>query len=406
MKLEAKSFSCGLLVGAALVFMIIGTIAAIGFLTHLSSSQGAAEISPSPPMESIPVAGDIAVTDALKPILREHNLPSLAAGRVTSKGLQQMGVVGFRKRDTDVAVTPEDLWHLGSDGKAMTATLIARLVERGELDWTTTMAEVFPDLAEGFHPDMRSVTIEQLLTHRSGLSGNLSLARYQGRDVRKLRHRAVRNYLAKPPSHPPGSHMAYSNLGYIVAGAVVEATLDKTWEEAMQKEVFGPLSMDSAGFGGTGTKGEIDQPWPHGDTGVPKSKNGPSMDNPPVMGPAGRIHCSMADWGKFIQDHLRGARGEPGTLLQPATYTTLHTPPADGEYAYGWLVIQRDWGDGTVLHHGGDNTMNNANVWIAPNCDFAVFSCANQGGQYAAKATDSAVSAMIRLTPNDEADRE
>jgi CubicO group peptidase (beta-lactamase class C family) len=321
----------------------------------------------------------------------------LAAVVLTSDGIQDRGVVGVRKRGTRVPATLDDLWHLGSDTKAMTATLIARLVERDELEWSTTMEAVFPDLLNELHPNMRGVTVEQLLAHRAGLPPNLDLRRYAGDDVRALRLQAVREYLAERPIYPPGSQMEYSNLGYIIAGAVVEQVLNKTWEEAMREEVFTPLGMDSAGFGGTGTPGQIDQPWPHGNKGEPMPLNGPAIDNPPVMGPAGRVHCTIQDWAKFVQDQLRGARGEGGTLLKPESYIKLHTPPSGGDYALGWAVTERGWGGGTVLHHSGDNTMNHANVWIAPNRDFALLACANQGGDEAFKATDAAVGAMIQM---------
>lgn len=131
--------------------------------------------------------------------------------------------------------------------------------------------------------------------------------------------------------------------------------------------------------------------------------NGSDMDNPPVMGPAGRVHCSLADWAKFIQDQLRGARGDTNTLLRAESYIRLHTPPAGEDYALGWGVAERDWGGGTVLQHSGDNTMNHANVWIAPKRDFAVLACVNQGGDEAFKATDDAVGAMIGLIESGEA---
>ena len=95
-------------------------------------------------------------------------------------------------------------------------------------------------------------------------------------------------------------------------------------------------------------------------------------------------------------DQLRGARGEPA-LLQPATYQKLHTPPFGGEYALGWLVVERDWAGGTALNHGGDNTMNCANVWVAPRRDFAVLVCINQSGDTAFQASDEAVGALIKL---------
>jgi CubicO group peptidase (beta-lactamase class C family) len=164
----------------------------------------------------------------------------------------------------------------------------------------------------------------------------------------------------------------------------------------MSSEIFEPLQMKSAGFGGTGTPGRIDQPWPHTANGQPTAENGPDMDNLPVMGPAGRVHCSIQDWAKFVQDQLRGARGEQA-LLKPDSYQKLHTPPFGGDYALGWLAVKRSWGGGTVLNHAGDNTMNFATVWIAPKRDFAILVCVNQSGDAGFKATDEAVVALMKL---------
>ena len=84
-------------------------------------------------------------------------------------------------------------------------------------------------------------------------------------------------------------------------------------------------------------------------------------------------------------------------MLKPGTYQKLHTPLFGGEYALGWIVAQRDWGGGKVLNHAGDNTMNFANVWIAPQRDFAILVCVNQSGNAAFQATDAAVGALIKL---------
>jgi len=279
----------------------------------------------------------------------------------------------------------------------MTSTLIALLVEHGQLKWDSTLAEIFPDLAPQMNPEFQKVTLLQLLSHRAGLPANLNLADYLGNDAQSLRLRAVREELAKQPQSAPGGKYLYSNLGYIIAGAVVEKITGQLWENAISNEVFNPLQMKSAGFGGTGTPGQLDQPWPHTDDGQPTAENGPEMDNPPVMGPAGRIHCSIQDWAKFIQDQLRGARGESGTLLKPESYQKLQTPPFGGDYALGWIVVQRGWAGGKALNHGGDNTMNFANVWVAPNKDFAILVCVNQSGDTAFQATDKAVGAMIDL---------
>jgi CubicO group peptidase (beta-lactamase class C family) len=341
-----------------------------------------------------PAAGDPAVTKVLAQVRSRHQVPAMAAAVVTSKGVSLAAVVGTRKLGTGLPARLEDKWHLGSDGKAMTAVLVAKLVERGSLRWDSTVAEVFPKLAPGFHAECGKITVLQLLSHRSGLKPNPNLAVYGGADGAKERLRVVKDELSKAPRHQRGTTYEYSNLGYSIAGAITERVTGKTWEQAMRDEIFGPLGMASAGFGGTGTPGLVDQPWGHHANGKAVARNGPGMDNPPVLSPAGRVHCTIQDWAKFIADQLKGARGE-SALLQPASYRKLHTPPFDGEYALGWLVMERDWGGGKVLNHAGDNTMNFANAWVAPRRDFAVLVCINQSDAF--KASDEAIGALIEI---------
>jgi CubicO group peptidase (beta-lactamase class C family) len=314
---------------------------------------------------------------------------------VTSRGLETLAVTGYRRRDRKVPATTNDLWHLGSNTKAMTAVLAGRLVERGLLRWDTRVAEVFPELAEQFHPDFRSVTLRQLLAHRAGVAANLDWGRLaRVGTVREQRLAAVKQGLAARPEHPPGQRYLYSNLGYVVAGALLERVTGRAWEDLMRTEIFEPLGMTRAGFGGVGTAGELDQPWGHRQGGRPAPTNGPEADNPPVLGPAGTVHCTLADWARFVADHLRGLRGQPG-LLQPATYRELATAAEDGEYGLGWVVTRRDWAGGPALNHCGCNTLFFANVWLAPERDFAVLVVANQGLD-AFAGTDAVVAAVVR----------
>jgi CubicO group peptidase (beta-lactamase class C family) len=391
MKLDLKSFSLSVLVGGGAMFFLCAMVlltAAWTITRHKAAS------SPAP--EFCPLVGDTNVTALLKPIRQKFNVPAMAAAVITSEGIKWIGAVGVRKRGTEVPVALDDLWHLGSDGKIMTSTLIATLVERGQLRWDITLVEVFPELGPQMNPDFQKVTLLQLLSHHAGLPANLNLIKYSGGDAPALRLRAVKAELAKRPESAPGSKYLYSNLGYIIAAAVVEKTTGKAWEQIIAEEVFTPLQMSSAGFGGTGTPGKIDQPWPHTQDGEPTGENGPAMDNPPVMGSAGRIHCTIQDWAKFVQDQLRGARGG-SALLKPESYQQLQTPPFGGDYALGWMVAERSWGGGKVLNHGGDNTMNCANVWVAPYKDFAILVCVNQSGTTAFQASDEVVGATIKL---------
>lgn len=339
--------------------------------------------------------GDPRITDLLAPIVARHRVPAMAAAIVSSRGVEAVGVVGVRKWGSREAATLDDLWHLGSETKAMTAALAGRLVERGLLSWDTKVEELFPELAEGFDPVLKEVTLLHLLSHRAGVPVGLTWSTLRGDTVGEKRVDAVRRALQGPALSLPGSQYLYSNLGYVVVGAMIERVLATSWETSIRREIFAPLSMRSAGFGGLGTPGKTDQPWGHPAPRKPSAANGPESDMAAVLGPAGRVHATVQDWAAFIADQLRGDRGTGG-ILAPDTYRALHTPPFGGGYALGWEVTRRDWGGGTVYTHIGTNTEYYATVWMAPERDFALLVCTNLGSEVSA-AVDLAVSGLIRI---------
>jgi CubicO group peptidase (beta-lactamase class C family) len=104
-------------------------------------------------------------------------VPALAGAILTGDGIVAIGAAGVRKAGTGVAATVDDRWHLGSDTKAMTATLIGVLVEQGKLEWTTTLEQAFPDIAAGVAQQLRRAALLQLLSHRAGLPGQSAQVR-------------------------------------------------------------------------------------------------------------------------------------------------------------------------------------------------------------------------------------
>ncbi len=337
------------------------------------------------------LVSDGTIEAMLVPIREKHRVPGLIAGTVNRQGLVAAGVVGARKYGSPEPMTINDHVHLGSNTKAMTATRLAMLVEEGKLSWQSTLGEVFSDLKAEFHDDFVNVTLEQLLTHRAGLPANVMYPRTGGSIV-AMRESVVKRVLSNPPLHPPGTKFLYSNLGYIIAGHTAERVTDKSWEQLMTDGLFTPLEMTSAGFGFPGTKGLVDQPWGHKVliyNPIPLQ-----LDNAEALGPAGTVHCSLADWAQFAALHLQGARGE-GTLLKPTTFHALHTPPVGEKYAMGWAVKEYPWADGPVLEHSGSNTMWFATIVVSPKRDLAFLAATNVGPPSGHQACDAAIAALI-----------
>ncbi|MCC6739571.1 MAG: beta-lactamase family protein [Planctomycetia bacterium] len=365
-------------------------------------------------------AGDPrSLDDVLEPIRAKHKLPSLAAVVVTADGLQAQGAVGSRRAGREEPVTTADLWHLGSCTKAMTATLVARLVEQGKLRWTTTLGEVFPKLEDRMDEGWRAVTLEQLLANRGGAPAALDrdglwgeLRAHKGTQT-EARRLLLEGVVAHAPEYDPGTKYVYSNAGFAIAGHVAEVVTGTAWEDLMKREVFAPLGIESAGFGAPGRAAEkADQPRGHTSKGDPVEP-GPGSDNPVAIGPAGIVHMSLPEWGKFVAAHLEGGAdgggerrgrkaGAEGPFLGEESWKKLHTPPGDN-YAMGWATGTRPWakggkdGDtGRVLTHNGSNTMWFCVTWLAPEKGFAVLVATNAGGDAGGKGTDEAAGAAIK----------
>jgi CubicO group peptidase (beta-lactamase class C family) len=328
-------------------------------------------------------SGDKPINELLEPIRKKHKLPALAGAIVNTKGLVAIGVVGIRKRGSEVPVNVDDRFHIGSDTKAMTAALIGRLIESGRLNWDTPLEKAFPALAASMSPDFRRVTFLHLLSHHSGLPADFKdedawekLSR--AGTIRKQREAAVKMALSEKLASKPGEKYTYSNLNYVMAAAIAEKAADASWEDLMTKELFQPLGMRSAGFGTPGTAKKIDQPWPHDARGEPVEP-GPDSDNPPVMGPAGRVHCSLPDWAKFIADQLKGARGERALLHADTYKRLLMSPFSDHFYTLGGWTGSEVLGK-LILGHDGSNRLNYAAALMMPSNDFAVLVITNQGG--------------------------
>ena len=99
----------------------------------------------------------------------QHKLPGVAALVQINGRIEAEAALGLRANGHPEPVTKNDRWHIGSDTKAFTSTLIARLVEQGKLRFEDTLAQAFPQLASSMSATYRSVTITQLLSHTSGL---------------------------------------------------------------------------------------------------------------------------------------------------------------------------------------------------------------------------------------------
>jgi CubicO group peptidase (beta-lactamase class C family) len=348
--------------------------------------------------------------DMLADTCRKHNVPSLSIAVVRSGGTVTTECSGVRKRGTDEAVELSDRHPLGSCTKSMTATLAAVLVDTGKLDWDTTIGQVWPRADEKhLHPTLREVTLNELLSHQSGLASDLKelkdlkgdvwLSFFEEKATPPLERRRMLNLiLAVKPEHPRGEHH-YSNLGYVVAAAMLETKGGDSLENMMRRHVFKPLKMNSADFRTMGLARKLKAPlfWGHSSDGTPIDPRIVGAENPSVYAPCGTVHLSIADYARYARWHLSHV---PAPLFsEQKTIEHLHTGQVDasstgGKYGCGWIVLNT--GLGRALTHGGSNTNSHALIWILPDKDFSAVACTNTGEASGFLACDEAIQELMK----------
>jgi CubicO group peptidase (beta-lactamase class C family) len=337
-------------------------------------------------LAAAPASAPAPASRLLSDAMQNRTVPAMALVIIRNGRVVDEAVAGVRAAGWHDRVRPGDLWHIGSDAKAMTAVMIARLVERGRLSWDAPLEKMLPELAKDMDPGYRQATLRELLSHRAGLHDEIDSDVYAAlyndhRPMHQQRLDYVRMALKSPPAYPPGSRAQYSNRGAIVAALIAEDVTGLSYETLMRREVFEPLGMTSATFAPT-RPGDL--------VGHEKGKPqiGLHADNPPVDAPAGEVRLSLSDWARFAIDQIKGERGQ-GRLLSAATYRDLHTGEGGTIYALGWGAHPDLNGvQGRFLTHGGSNGYWLARIVLEPDTGDGFLIAANSadGGADVAEA--------------------
>lgn len=337
--------------------------------------------------------------ERLDAALKRSGLPAMAAAVVTADSIET-AVGGVRRKGDKAAVTLADRWHLGSNTKAMTATMLGLLVQDGRLSWDATPASVWPGLSQKLTPQYRDITLRQLIQHRAGIQPFTDGREMHGlpefpSEAPAMRQAFAEHVLSGKPHGKPGV-FEYSNAGYGIAAAMAETATGIPYDELMQAELLQPLGLD--GLWGWPAR-QPGQPWGHAPGLFGRLQpNDPRGDYqlPDYIAPAGNLSMSIGDYSVFVQAHLRGMLGleplnkagqpiaEPaaGLALNAALIKQLHE--CEDTYSYGWGEML-DGEQPTSMHEGSAGTFDVLTI-IQPDRGRATVVFCNAGGEKASAA--------------------
>jgi CubicO group peptidase (beta-lactamase class C family) len=360
-------------------------------------------VAPILAMSATPAAGG-ELEDKLAAVCKSQDVPGIIAASIGPDGVIESASAGVRKRGSDVAIATDDQFSIGSNSKSFTATLAAVLVDDGAIDWSTTISEVWPD--QPVHGGFKDVTLEQLLAHIGGLQSDLPTTsaewssffaeRYKPEQERA---RMCHLLLTKPPKGTVGKH-DYSNLGYVIAAAMLEERGKKPLERLMKDRVFDPLGMTNTEFYSAKKLKLAKEPllWGHvSGTGDPIKPGELGSENPTVYAGCGTIRTTIGDWAKYIRWHINESAGP--VLKTDESFRRLHTGVANRgapgqSYGFGWIHFESPFG--RTLQHAGSNTNQYSLVWVMPDAKRATLVITNTGQKQAFAACDAATAILMK----------
>jgi CubicO group peptidase (beta-lactamase class C family) len=346
-------------------------------------------------------SGDFNFAQFLEKIRQEEKLPAIAASVIINGDIYAKAAVGTRKYGTENWVTVNDKFLIGSCGKAFTATLSAILINEGLLQWDTSVGEVFPEII--MHPEWESITIQQLLTNRSGYADDADSKLLPNDQLMPLwndnnppmdmRSSYMKIAINIKPRQPPNEVVIYANSGFLIAGAMLEKLANKSFENLMQEKLFNPLALKTAGYGSPATIDPISQPYGH-------FANSPiKKDFPDYISPMGNVAISIGDWSNFVLFHMNTYQDINQIILDSLTLQKLHTPPNSARYvnselkswiaktiygldlktfsyAFGWGT-KKESGENYLLLHDGQGSSFSATIEADPKSKSAILIVTN-----------------------------
>ncbi len=356
---------------------------------------------------------DTASVDAdVAAVVRAEHLPGLAMAVVENGQVVYRHAEG--KRGDGGRIDEDTLFKIASNSKAMTAALLARLVQQGTLRWDDPVQRHLPGFRMHDAWVGQQMQVRDLLIHNSGLglgAGDLMLwpepNTFSRADI-------IAGLAHLKPVSSFRSRYAYDNLMYVVAGEVAAAAAGKPYDQLMREQVFEPLGMARCQVGAWSVErvGNVAQPhaW-RGDRHEVVNADGAISPDLTSMA-AGGIRCSLRDMTRWMQVLLDPAL-VPDWLgsEQRRTLWTLHMPMPLGErqrrwdnahfygYGYGWRVSDMD-GQWKVAHTGTLSGMYSS-LALLPDRKVGVVMLINGEGEDARTALMQA--ALKRFTAPDDA---
>ena len=340
---------------------------AITLMSWVSSSPLRAQPPSSPPRAAAEadVLGQQRLFGAwLEGQMLERGLPGVAVGVVADQDLVWATGFGFADTKSKVPMTPQTKFRMASHSKLFTATAVMQLREQGKLRLDDPVSKYLPWFTvKPAESDDPPITIEELLTHSAGLprEAGAHWTTFEFPTTEQLRELIP----AREAPFAPEIRWKYSNLGFSIAGMIVEAVSGQKWADYVQREIFQPLGMSASSVDKNvaGLAVGYGRRMPDGMRAV-----NPFIDARGMAAATG-VTSTVEDMARFASAQFRkGPRGgaqilSTGSLREMHRVRVLENNWTQGN-AIGFAV--RKAGDKVYVSHGGSypGYQTNTMLWL------------------------------------------
>ncbi len=198
-------------------------------------------VAPSAAQNSLPAAMQAAIDSSAHAVLARTGAPSASVAVVRDGKIVYAAAYGTARLDRQLAATPAMRYSIGSVSKQFTAAAVMLLVERGKLSLDDKVSRWLPELTRG-----NEVTVRQVLSMTSGYQDFWPQDYVMPPMLKPTTAQAiVAGWGRKPLDFDPGTRWQYSNTNYVIAGLIVEKVSGMALVPFLQKEILGPLQMES-----------------------------------------------------------------------------------------------------------------------------------------------------------------
>lgn len=275
---------------------------------------------------------------------RASGIPGIALAVVAAEGPAHLR--GFGDDGRGRPITADTPFPVGSLTKSFTALLVRQAADAGQLDVDAPVRRYLPWFRVADAEASARITVRHLLNQSSGFSRADGLAPLRGASGAGVEETA-RALGAVRLKHAPGERYEYSNLNYVVLGAVLESVTGMRWQELVGSRLLRPLGLSH-------THADLDAARRDGMTAVHRMWFGVPIAQPlylpPGLAPTGGLVASAADMASYLRMLLAGGAGASGRLVSadgvaqvlapasPPGHSRLLSADFDFRYGEGWFV--------------------------------------------------------------------